>query len=109
MAKVVHEIVSNVDTIIVLKNPCINFASWEDPEAVFAWETAKRESMDDVTDNIDDAFEFEIFTAPKKRKKSKKQIKREWQEERKTRIGPNQEVQGVSRWTEGGGQSIPGM
>jgi hypothetical protein len=34
MAKVVHKIASNVDTIIVLKNPCINFAPWEDAEAV---------------------------------------------------------------------------
>jgi hypothetical protein len=34
MTKVVHKIASNVDTIIVLKNPCINFAPWEDPDAV---------------------------------------------------------------------------
>jgi hypothetical protein len=26
-----HEIVSNFDTIIVLKRPCINFADWGQP------------------------------------------------------------------------------
>ncbi|KAF2710592.1 hypothetical protein K504DRAFT_490682, partial [Pleomassaria siparia CBS 279.74] len=30
--RVVHKIVSNVDTIITLKNPCLNFAVWELPE-----------------------------------------------------------------------------
>jgi hypothetical protein len=39
MAKVVvHEIVSNFDTIVVLKNPSIHFAPWDDSDVVAAKE-----------------------------------------------------------------------
>lgn len=45
MAKtVVHEIVSNVDTIIVLRNPAVYFAEWESPELSALIEAVIKES-----------------------------------------------------------------
>jgi hypothetical protein len=68
MAKVVHEIVSNVDTIIVLKNPSIHFASWEDLDAIAMKEAAER---------IEEDRRLAAPVSKKKKKKGRKASLRE--------------------------------
>lgn len=41
---VVHEVVSNVDTAIVLRNPTIHFAAWEDTETLESLERGAEEA-----------------------------------------------------------------
>lgn len=57
MNQIVHEIVSHFDTIIVLKNPCIDFAEWGQPVASTA------EEIEEATQE---------YLAEKKRRESKK-------------------------------------
>jgi hypothetical protein len=61
---VVHKIVSNVDTIVVLKTPSIYFAPWENPEIVAAKEKEVAEC----------AARLWGTTGKKQMKKSKKKI-----------------------------------
>lgn len=73
MAKVIYEIVSNVDTIIVLKDPSIHFAPWEDPKVVAAREAAKRVKEEIAArELVEEERRWAVPVSGKKKKKGKK-------------------------------------